>query len=289
MNNILLIGCSGEIGSRLTNLLLNNGFKVYGIRGKRNCHNSHPMHECRELDLLQENLDWEDFRPDVLIHTAWVTKPGIFWNSELNMRWVEVSKQIIGDFIFRGGKYLVVTGSCAEYSWENQEPLDELSSEKPVTAYGSGRLELLNWIRSQNTPFLWTRTFFQFGMNEAPGRLVPSLIDTFGKNQKFIVLNRGHLRDFVFVEDVVQILGKLVILRKTGVVNVGSGIGRTIEDMSELVMSAMGKKDLIEYGESSIEKDKVVSDTLKLNSIIGEYRWTPIEEAILRSINARIK
>jgi nucleoside-diphosphate-sugar epimerase len=126
-------------------------------------------------------------------------------------------------------------------------------------------------------------------MNEAPGRLVPSLIDTFGKNQKFIVLNRGHIRDFVFVEDVVQILGKLVILRETGVVNVGSGIGRTIEDMSELVMSAMGKKDLIEYGESSVEKDKVVSDTLKLNSIIGRYSWTPIEEAILRSINARIK
>lgn len=247
------------------------------------------MHKCKELDLLQEHLYWEDFHPDILIHTAWITQPGIFWNSELNMRWVEISQQIIGDFIVRGGKYLVVTGSCAEYSWESGEPLGELSLERPVTAYGMARLELLNWIRNQNIPFLWTRTFFQFGMNEASGRLIPSLIDSFRKNQKYVVLNRGHIRDFVFVEDVAQILSRLVILRKTGVINIGGGVGRSIEDISVTIMNAMGKTDLIEYGEGNMEKDKVIADNFKLNSIIGGYSWTPFEEAILRSVNARMK
>jgi nucleoside-diphosphate-sugar epimerase len=247
------------------------------------------MHVCEKLDLLNFDLNMRDIRPNFLIHTAWITTPVTFWNSEVNRRWVEASKHLIEDFISHGGEYLVVTGSCAEYSWGSGKTLDELSLENPDTLYGLGRIELLNWIRSKKIPFLWTRTFFQFGMREAPGRLIPSLIDAFAKNQKYCIQNKSHIRDFVFVEDVVEIIDRLVFLRAIGVVNIGSGVGRTIEEVSLLVMKCMGKHGLIEYADGAATHSRVVSNTSKLKSVIGDYKWVPMEESISRSINARIE
>jgi UDP-glucuronate decarboxylase len=289
VNTVLIVGCSGEIGSRLTSSLLSKNFRVYGIRNSRKCHNSHPMHKCKELDLLDFELNLRDIRPNVLIHTAWITTPGTFWNSELNRRWVDVSKQLIEEFVSHGGEYLVVTGSCAEYSWESGKTLDEHSIEDPNTLYGLGRIELLNWIRSRNLPFLWTRTFFQFGMREAPGRLIPSLIDAFAKNERYSIQNKDHIRDFVFVEDVVQIIDQLICLRANGVVNIGRGVGWTIEEVGLLVMNTMGKYGLIDYSDGTATHSQVVSNTSKLKSLIGDYKWVPMEEAVSRSIDARLE
>jgi hypothetical protein len=36
-----------------------------------------------------------------------------------------------------------------------------------------------------------------------------------------------------------------------------------------------------------MERSKVVSDPERLNSIIGNYRWTPIEAALMKTIEAR--
>ena len=289
MRKVLLVGCSGEIGSRLANLLLNEGFTVYGIRNARNCQIFHPMHHCEEKNLLTHKVDMSNIRPEILIHTAWLTTPGVFWNSEVNKSWVEASKQIIEEFIGCGGKYLVVTGSCAEYAWDSPNPLNEDSSENPKTLYGMARMELLNWIRERSLPYLWTRTFFQFGLREAPGRLIPSLIDAFEKNSTYEIQNRNHIRDFVFVEDVAQIMHKLILLRQTGIVNIGSGIGHSVGGISLMVMHAMGKRGLVQYNQGEATDSQVVSNTQKLDSLIGKYEWVPMEEAISRSIDARLK
>jgi len=289
VRKVLLVGCSGEIGSRLANLLLNEGFTVYGIRNARNCEIFHPMHHCEEKNLLMHKVDMSNIRPEILIHTAWLTTPGVFWNSEVNKSWVKASKQIIEEFIGCGGKYLVVTGSCAEYAWDSPNPLNEDSSENPNTLYGVARMELLNWIRERSLPYLWTRTFFQFGMREAPGRLIPSLIDAFEKNSKYVIQNRNHIRDFVFVEDVAQIMHKLILLRQNGIVNIGSGIGQSVGGISLMVMHAMGKRGLVQYSQGEVTDSQVVSNTQKLDSIIGKYEWVPTEEAISRSIDARLK
>ena len=157
MQKILLVGCTGEIGSRLCLELLGKGYVVFGLRKSKHCEIKHINHSCTKIDLLNSNLrlDLKSIRPEILIHCAWITEPNIFWNSPTNKVWVDQSKKIINEFENIGGKYLVVMGTCAEYSWNNNDLLHEESLENPETEYGKSKIELLNWIRERSIPFLW--------------------------------------------------------------------------------------------------------------------------------------
>lgn len=286
---VFLTGCTGEVGFRLTSLLLELGFEVYGVSGKKKCLIVDQKHRCVQINLLDPSLDLElqAIKPDILVHTSWLTTPREFWNSIQNSDWVTASKGIINQFMYSGGKYLVVTGSCAEYSWDSGLPLAENSLEVPDTTYGKAKLELLNWIRRQEIPYLWTRTFFQYGMKESPGRLIPDVIDLLGKSQEFVVRSSSDVRDFVFVEDVSKILSLLISQNQLGVVNIGSGVGTNVGELAWSIAEIVGRKDLIKFDEVGIQKSSVISNPEKLLTMLGNFKWTPLESALIETIKAR--
>jgi len=288
---ILVLGCSGEIGSRISEKFLASGHEVYGIRGSRDCRVKNNNHKCSQIDLLDpsSDLDLVSIKPQILIHSAWVTKPGIFWNSPLNFEWVKASKRIISEFESVGGKYLVVTSTCAEYSWQSNAPLSELSLTAPLTEYGVAKLEFLNWLQSQMTSYLWVRIFFQFGLQEVYGKLIPSMIDEILAGNKFMIQSSNDIRDFVYNKDVVKVLESLISKQTNGIVNIGTGEGISVQKVGRIIAEAIGREDLLQFKISSENKSVVVSDSRKLLSIVGNYKWTNFEQAIIETINSRVE
>lgn len=286
-----MVGCSGAIGSRLTSTLLESDHIVYGVRGTNPCMINNVNHYCSQIDLLNPNLSLNllDFQPEVLVHTAWITTPGIFWESPENINWVSASKKLIQEFKICGGKYLVVTSSCAEYSWSTINPLSETSEVTPNSIYGKSKLELLNWVSDYNIPFLWARIFFKFGLNEPKGRLIPSLIDSLAQERKFEVYNGNDLRDFIYIIDVVKILEILIHQEQLGIVNIGTGRAIDVKSISQIVAELMGRKNLLVFQKPNRSPSIVVSDSTKLSSLVGDYLWTPIKESIQETIKFRSK
>lgn len=289
MQKVFLTGCTGEIGSRLTKNLLQIGYEVFGVRHTRNCNIRHPKHFCETFDFLSgiSPISLRDSNSEILVHTAWFTAPNEFWGSDKNYSWVNASKRLIDDFVKQGGKYVVTTGSCAEYSWNLAHPLNEDSLEEPATAYGKAKLELLNWLREREVEFLWTRTFFQFGMNEPTGRIIPTMIDDFINKRNFIVRSGSDIRDFVFIEDVAKVLSLLISENQIGVVNIGTGIETKVSALSDLIAQKLGSMDMLRFQSNSEHKSYVVSDVNKLEKLIGRFPWTPLEIAIDKTIEAR--
>ena len=289
--NVFITGCSGAVGSRLTLLLLKSGYKVRGVRGSKPCKVMDKNHFCEELNLLSTatSLNLVNFKPDILVHTAWITTPGVFWESPMNDQWVKASKKLIKEFVQSGGKYLIVTSTCAEYSWETTIPISETSKTSPLSRYGKSKLELLTWVRQQEIPFLWTRTFFQFGLDEPNGRLIPSIIDALLAGKNFEVKNSNDIRDFIFIEDVVQVLAKLIEKKYLGVINIGTGSGIDVRSISKLISGQIRNKDLVTYSKPVQLGSSVVSNTEKLLSVVEGYSWTRIEESISKTIECRLK
>ena len=289
--NVFITGCSGAVGSRLTLLLLKSGYKVRGVRGSKPCKVMDKNHFCEELNLLSTatSLNLVDFKPDILVHTAWITTPGVFWESPMNDQWVKASKKLIKEFVQSGGKYLMVTSTCAEYSWETTIPISETSETSPLSRYGKSKLELLTWVRQQEIPFLWTRTFFQFGLDEPNGRLIPSIIDALLAGKNFEVKNSNDIRDFIFIEDVVQVLAKLIEKKYLGVINIGTGSGIDVRSISKLISGQIRNKDLVTYSKPVQLGSSVVSNTEKLLSVVEGYSWTRIEDSISKTIECRLK
>jgi ADP-L-glycero-D-manno-heptose 6-epimerase len=67
----------------------------------------------------------------------------------------------------------------------------------------------------------------------------------------------GQMRDFVYIKDCVDILWWLLEHPEAGgIINVGTGIARTWNDLAAAVFAAMGKKPVIEY----IDMPEVIRD-----------------------------
>jgi len=289
MNKVLLLGCTGEVGSRLCLKLLDEGFIVFGVRSSKQCRVNHINHSCKKIDLLNIDLssDLKNFKPEVLVHTTWITTPNIFWDSPINDNWISKSKKIIQEFEENGGKYLIVTGTCAEYSWKNQEQLSETSIENPETRYGKSKLDLLNWIRNRSLPFLWTRTFFQFGLAEPAGRLIPSLIDNLLLGNDYVIQNDTDVRDFVYIKDIVKILSLLISQEASGIVNIGSGNKIDVKSVSEKIARLINREDLLHFENNNPQKSLVVSNPSKLIELLPEFEWTHFDSAIMETIDVR--
>lgn len=286
-SKVLVTGCSGAVGSRLISILHKQGHEVIGIRSRGKCVPQN--HICTSINLLdsQDGLNLENYRPKTLVLTSWITTPGTFWESKVNTDWVEASTRMILQFLKFGGEYVVANGTCAEYDWNLNRPLEEIDEPNPASLYGLSKLNLLNWLTDLGVPYLWTRTFAQFGLREPSGRLVPSVIDALLKSHSASITNAHGVRDFIFIEDIARILSILIADERIGVVNLGTGVGTEIGDMALKIGTMMGRPELINFVETRAEANMVVADVKKLNGFLGPYSFTSLDDALLRSIEAR--
>ena len=284
---ILVVGCSGAVGSQLISILSAQGYEILGVRSKRKC--AVQNHICTPVDLLNPhvNPDFGDFRASSMILTSWITTPSVFWDSKSNEDWFEASKRVITRFVRNGGSYVAVTGTCAEYDWGLHRPLKESDIVNPASLYGRSKLDLLNWLTELGVPFLWTRTFAQFGLNEPKGRLVPSVIDALLNSEVATITNADGVRDFIFVEDIAKIISVLLTGNQIGVVNIGTGLGTNIGNLALEIGTMIGRPELVKIVEQNTKSQIVVAEITKLTALLGPFSWTPLDEALNRSIETR--
>jgi len=289
MTKILITGSSGQVGFRLTKNLLLAGYEVIGLGTSRGPDFTETLHTYIRFDLLSEDIPRliEQLRPNLLVHLAWETDPKSFWASPKNIEWLDVSKELFESFRKWGGERIIVAGTCAEYDWNTKGPFSELSPESPQSVYGQSKLDLLNSLRTQSLPFLWTRTFFQFGDQEAPGRLIPSLIDALLGGRNFTIQRPDDFRDFIYVHDVVDIMTALIISGENGVFNVGSGLGITVRDLANRIASILGRNYLLDFRDQREMPSIVHANMSKLGKTLGSINYTSLENAIIRTIKER--
>ena len=129
---VLVTGGSGFLGNSLLSALVKDGHEVIALS-----RNGKPAVEVlREiswkksdlLDPLATSEMLNSIRPEGLLHLAWDTSPGTYWNSSQNLRWTGASLYLFEAFAQCGGKRLVVAGTSAEYQWGGEGILDEATT-----------------------------------------------------------------------------------------------------------------------------------------------------------------
>ena len=278
---VLVTGAAGFIGRHCLPILISNGFEVHAadvLVPKENPHGLH-WHQVDLLDTKQCSELLATICPTHLLHFAWYAKPGEYWNSLENIRWVEGSLHLLRAFHMNGGKRVVMAGTCAEYDWKFGYCSEYVTPRVPSSLYGTCKNAmqhlLKDFSRETGLSSAWGRIFFLYGPHENPNRLVSSVIIKLIQNKTAPCSHGNQIRDFLHVEDVASAFVSLLMSNVEGPVNIASGKPIALKKIILSIADTLGKKPLVKLGalpQKENEPSVIFGDTKRLFS---EVIWQP--------------
>ena len=257
----LVTGASGFIGSHLVRGLVHAGCEVGALMRRQSdqtrIHDVLPRIRPLTADLLDaEGLQAvvKAFQPSVVFHLAaygvnsWTCDAGqaMLTNAIGTANVLEACRDLTLDaFVYAGTcfEYAGGTARCREDAWP-----------APVNAYAASKTA--GWVlaqfyeRAHDIPVVGVRPFQVYGPQEAPNRLVPSVILSALRGQDVRVSEGKQVRDFIFVEDVVAGFMRAAACRQArgAIVNLGTGQGVAVRAVIEKLIEVLGTPVPVMYG-----------------------------------------
>jgi len=282
MKRAIVTGAGGFVGQYSIPCLKDAGYEIHGITTKKSHCDLDPdviWHIANLLDDGQCHDVIKEVRPTHLLHFAWYTEPGKYWDSEKNVEWLTSGMRLLVHFKESGGERAVFAGTCAEYDWDYGFCSENVTPSNPKTLYGICKNSLRQMANSYSERsglgFAWGRIFFLYGPGEQPSRLVPSVITSLLSGREALCTHGDQVRDFLYSPDVASAFVALLDSDVTGTVNIASGEPVKLKDIVSKIGSRTGHSDLIRLGALEApagDPPLIVADTRRLNDEVG---WTP--------------
>jgi ADP-L-glycero-D-manno-heptose 6-epimerase len=242
------------------------------VEAKRNNWEQKQFLKVIERQAFLEQLPNLDFTIDAIIHLGARTDTTEFdyaVHDELNVKyskalWLYATEKQI-PFIYASS---AATYGSGEQGYDDSHTiLDQLT---PLNPYGVSKNEFDKWAIAQTSqPPVWTglKFFNVYGPNEGhKGRMASVIFHAFNqiKATGLVKLFKSHrpdfkdgeqLRDFVYVKDVVKVIGWMLhemfeqhwSKEKNGLYNLGTGQARSFYDLAANTFTAQGLQPNIEF------------------------------------------
>lgn len=291
---IFVTGGSGFIGSHLVPKLLARKHKLLLLSidplKKRNGSTPFVKGNLKDIDRWKNKL--KKFRPDAVIHLAWEGLENYDFSANVSLRNMTNSLNLISAAAEIGCKKFLSTGSCWEYgngksALKESAPLlppahvpDFVIAKRAIQAMGE-QIALQNKMQ-----FLWPRLFFAYGPGQKSRTLIAHLVRGLKNGIVPDVKNKSGANDFVYIDDIVEALIKILEKsRKPSVVyNIGSG---RLTGVSEVTREVY--KDLnLPAPKWCLKKVRPKGFYANISKIKKEIGWRPkttITEGIKKTVN----
>lgn len=293
--NILFIGGAGFIGSNLIKrLLVDKGYKIYVLEPKtanvlriENLPVEVFRGELMDVDLLESVI--MSCKIDVVVHLVSTLIPGSTYENFINefqnvifpsIRLMELCCRHDVKFVYfsSGG---TVYGERKTYN-----PFKENDELKPISYYGWSKQMMENSIlfknRTQGLKYLILRPSNPFGHGQnlyGMQGLIPVSIGKIMAGDTIEVWGNGSaVRDYIYIDDLSDAFAKLIsnqnVINTT--VNIGCGVGYSVNEILATLKSVSGKDFRINYIEARhADVSNMILNIDRLKSMI-DFKTTPI-------------
>lgn len=290
---VLVTGASGFVGRNVIDVLRARA-DVDVIAGVR----TPPPQESSHVRWVQLDLTdpkslaavFADHRPTHVLNLAGY---GVHPKEKDEAEAYRVNVRAVLDMIDQaaslGVKRFAQVGSCFEYGVK-VGPISETTPLQPSGAYAvtKAAASLLGRERAAalGVDFVVLRLFGVWGPYEAPHRLVPAI--RAGSEAKTPVkLTAGlQIRDFSYAPEIAGVMTMLLLQAERlpfDVINLGTGVGRSVREFASLVAKSLGCEELLEFGTEPMRANDVpslVADTRRLRQTGAGLSGTEVERQI---------
>ncbi len=287
---VLVTGCTGFIGSHLTDRLLKEGFEVVGIDcftdyysikiKERNIRNAL---KAEKFKLIRKDiLRMKEFpEVDYVFHQA--AQPGVrtSWgkNFETYIKNNVLATQKLLEF-YRDQeiKKFLFASSSSVYG-NVPLPMKEDSLLRPISPYGVTKLAAENlcyiYFKNYGVPIVCLRYFTVYGPRQRPDMAIYIFVRAILNANKITVFGDGNqVRDFTYIDDVIE---ANILSMKKGLVgetfNIGNGSALSINDLIKKIEKLVGKEADIKYVKR--KKGDLVRTLADISKARGKLGYNP--------------
>lgn len=284
--NIIVTGGSGFVGSHLVDALVEKADKVIiidKVKPPKNRKND----KAKYIKMNIQDKDVEDvfkkYKPELVFHLA-----AHLHDRESVEKPVENAMDNIVGFlnVCEGVRKstnakIIFTSSCAVYGVHDKLPISESVVPVPTTPYGITKLTGEKYLHFYNQKYNMPYVAFRPGNIYGPRQdasVESGVIGIFAsrllKGHPAVINNDGKTtRDYIYISDVVDALLKASESDFVGVLNLGTGIQTTTQDIFDKVKDEVGCKAMFDRNEKQQDATKYMAlDASKTRKILD---WKP--------------
>lgn len=308
MQNILITGSAGFIGSHLTDSLLCDGHTVIGVDNLNDYYNPKWKLEnisrlrndkyifIKEDILNKDNLDtiFKKYKPDIIIHLAAragvrpsITDPHLYQkvNIEGTLNLLELSRKYdIKKFIF--------ASSSSVYGNQEKVPFSESDNVmNPISPYAATKLstELLAYTYSHLHKFstIGLRFFTVYGPFGRPDMAPYMFTESIIKGKTISKYGNGETsRDYTYIDDIVSGIKATISFKcDFEIFNLGNNTPITLNKFIHTLENIIGKKAIIETKVIPLgDVNKTYADISKAAKHLGYIPKTSFESGLTKLV-----
>ena len=294
MEKILITGVAGFIGSKVASRFVKEGFEVIGVD---DLSNGKKESVPQGLSFIEGNLSDTDFvdsikdKIDLILHLAGQSSGEIsFDDPKLDIEKNTTSTlNLISLGIRNGSKRIVYASSMSVYGDVPDEPVKEITECKPLSCYWVSKLASENYLNiyKDQIPYTSLRMFNVYGPGQDMSNLRQGMVSIYLSQamQSGTIQVKGstdRFRDFIYIDDVVEAWFAASAIESdfSQVINVGTGIRTTIQDLLNEICHCLEKTEFYVDGSTLGDQKGIYADTNRLAENLGLTNFINLSEGI---------
>ncbi len=257
MSEIIITGSSGFLAKNTINKLRTHNHKIIPLSRQ----------SLPDIIKVKNYLNCPD--GDILIHFAEEANKNIV--NESNEKYISSSAKTVENLVKKFGKNLIYASSGSVYGDKGRTSFRVIDKTFIKDNYSKSKIINEQIVLNGGGTILRLSNIYGKGMSSS--NIMSDVIKQLSFDGPIILQNKFAIRDFVYINDVTDFISKLIKNIVGGIFNVGSGIGMSVYQLTEIILkiSNQPNREILSLKKSNNKSFNV----LDISKSIEMYNWKP--------------